>query len=86
MVDGILASCYADFHHDLAHFTMTPLQRFSEVIELIFGDESGFPVFVSTARELGIFLLPNGYFGFINSKWTAKLSTLLSCRSNKLFY
>ena len=68
MVDGILASCYADFHHDLAHLTMTPMQRFSEVLELLFGDESGFPVFVSTARELGIVLLPTEYSGFINSK------------------
>ena len=61
MVDGILASCYADFHHDLAHLTMTPMQRFSGVLELIFGYDSGFPVFVSTARELGIVLLPTKF-------------------------
>ena len=31
MVDGVLASCYASFDHDLAHFGMRPLQWFSEI-------------------------------------------------------
>ena len=59
MVDGILASCYADIYHDVAHLTMTPMERFSEVMEHIFGDDTGFPVFVSTARELGQFFTAN---------------------------
>ena len=25
VVDGVLASCYASFDHDLAHFVMTPM-------------------------------------------------------------
>ena len=62
MVDGVLASCYAECHHDLAHLTMTPMQRFSEIVEWIFGDESGFPVFVSTVRELGFILLPDTWY------------------------
>ena len=66
MVDGMLASCYADVFHDLAHLTMTPLQRYSEVLELIFGYDSGFSIVLSMARELAIFLLPTGYFGFNN--------------------
>ena len=57
MVDGILASCYADFHQDLAHLTMTPLHIFSDKIEWAFGDVSGYPVFVSTVRQLGMLLL-----------------------------
>ena len=30
MVDGVLVSCYADFDHDLAHITITPMQKFAE--------------------------------------------------------
>ena len=62
IVDKILASCYADFTHDLAHLTITPLQSFSEIMEWIFGNELGFPVYVYTARELGKLILPNGQF------------------------
>ena len=29
VVDGVLASCYASFDHDLAHITMAPIQLFS---------------------------------------------------------
>ena len=61
MVDGVLASCYAGFHHDLVHLTMTPMQGFSEVIHWLFGDDTGFPVFVSTVKELGMFLPPAVY-------------------------
>ena len=59
MVDGVLASCYADIHHDAAHFTMMPMQICPAVIEWLFGNDAGFPVFVSTARKLGMLLLPN---------------------------
>ena len=58
VVDGVLASCYADFDHELAHFTMTPMQRFPDVMVWIFGEDTGFPVFVSTIRELGMLMLP----------------------------
>ena len=58
MVDGVLASCFADFQHDLAYSIMIPMQRFSEVMDWIFGIETGFPVFVSTTRQLGKLLLP----------------------------
>ena len=61
MVDGVLASCYASFHHDLAHLTMIPMQRFSEVLEWTFGDDTGDSAFVSTVKELGMFLLPAEY-------------------------
>ena len=61
IVDEVLASCYADFHHDLAHLTMVPMQRFSVVMNWIFGEDAGFSVFVSTARGLGILLLPDAH-------------------------
>ena len=57
MVDGVLTSCYADCDHDLAHLTMIPMQRFLEVLKWILGEDTGFPVFVSTARLLGFFFL-----------------------------
>ena len=61
-VDGVLASCYADFHQDLAHVVIVPMQQFSNVIEWILGNDSGFPVYVSIARELGILMLPDRLF------------------------
>ena len=62
IVDGVLASCFADFHHHVAYSVMIPMQKFSEVIGLIFGIEVGFPVFVSSARQLGKLLLPESQF------------------------
>ena len=38
IVDGVLASCYAGFDHDLAHFLMSPMQHLSEVFEWTFGN------------------------------------------------
>ena len=60
MVDDVLASYYADFSHELAHFTMMPMQRFPAVMDWIFGEDAGYSVFVSTARKVGIFLQPDG--------------------------
>ena len=62
MVDGVLASCYASVDHDLAHLIMTPMQKFSESMEWIFGEDAGLPVFVNTAMELGTLLLPDSSF------------------------
>ena len=62
MVDGVLASCHASVDHDLAHFTMTPVQWIPEVVEWIFGEETGFPVFVSVIRKLGKLMLPYGQY------------------------
>ena len=41
VVDGVLASCYASFDHDLAHFAMTPIKWFPQFIELFFGENNG---------------------------------------------
>ena len=58
IVSGVLASCYADIHH----LTMSPMQRFSAVIEWVLGDDIGFAAHVSTARQLRLMLLPDGHF------------------------
>ena len=62
LVDGVLASCYADFPHYLAHLTMMPMQRYSKVMEWIFGDDVGFQVYVSSAMKLGKLMLPDGHY------------------------
>ena len=62
MVDGMLASCYADFDHDLAYLITTPMQKFAEIMEWIFGTDFGFPVYVGTTRQLGQLMLPDGQY------------------------
>ena len=59
LVDGVLTSCYAESYHDMAHIAMIPMQTLSAMLKWIFGDDAGYPVYVSTARQVGI-LLPNG--------------------------
>ena len=60
IVDGLLTSCYADSNHDLVHFTMTPMQWFPEILEWIFGEDTGFSTFVCMVREIGTLMLPQG--------------------------
>ena len=52
VVDGVLASCYPNFDHDISHFDMTSL-RFPPMIEEILGRaENGFSVFAKVAADL----------------------------------
>ena len=53
VIDGVLASCYASFDHDLSHFATAPIQWFPKMIEWIFGDENGVSNFVQIAKYLG---------------------------------
>ena len=62
IVNGVLASCYADSHHDLAHVAMIPMYMLSNILHWIFGNDTGFPVYVSTARKLGMLMLPDEHF------------------------
>ena len=59
MVDGVLASCYAFFDHDLAHIAMTPILWFPEMIQWIFGDENGNNLFALTAEDIAKWILPS---------------------------
>ena len=60
MVDGVLVSCYADYaDHNVVHLSMIAMQSFPKAMEWIFGDDAGFPVYVSTARQLGMLLSPS---------------------------
>ena len=55
MVDEVLTSCYADFDPDLAHLTMISMQRFSEVLKWIFGEDTGFPGILSVLQDCWVF-------------------------------
>ena len=57
VVEGVLASCYASFNHELAHFVMTPMQWYPEIIMWIFGVNKGYPGYVSIAKEVGRWIL-----------------------------
>ena len=52
VVDGVLASCYANSDHNLAHLAMTPMQWIPEGMEWIFGKDTGFAVYVNIARRV----------------------------------
>ena len=61
VVDGILASCYASFDHDLAHFGMRPLQWFSQITPLSFADDD-LSTYMMMIKKLGRFILSPGHF------------------------
>ena len=66
VVDGVLASCYASFDHDLAHLAMTPMKRFPALIEWIFGEDNGIKSYLSIAKILGRYFMPNEYLHMSN--------------------
>ena len=41
VVDGVLASCYPSYNHDLGHIGMMPIQMFPTLLEWIFCDDNG---------------------------------------------
>ena len=50
VVDGILASCHASGHHDLANIGMKPVQTFPGIMNWIFGVDNGFSVYVKVSE------------------------------------
>ena len=60
VVDGVLASCYASFDHDLAHLMMTPIQWYPEIIEWIFGQNNDDTGYVKSAKVYARWILPRG--------------------------
>ena len=58
VVDGVLASCYGSYDHDLAHLLMTPFGYFPFAMTSIFGGDNESPVYVNMAGYLGEWLLP----------------------------
>ena len=60
VVDAVLASCYASFHHDLAHTAMKPFFWFPKLIEWFFDINNGSPGYIDLTKELGRLVLPAG--------------------------
>ena len=60
VVDGILASCYLDSHHDLSQIGMTPMKWFPGFTQWIFGDENGCQAYVNILRDVNSWFIPNG--------------------------
>ena len=61
VVDGVLASCYASFDHDLAHFGIKPMQWYPEIIQWIFGSNCAMHEYVSIVKSVGRYFIPNNY-------------------------
>ena len=59
VVDGVLASCYASFDHDLVHLAMIPIQWYPEIMEWIFGVTDGTPDYVDIVKGFGRWVLPS---------------------------
>ena len=62
MVDGVLASSYSSFDHDLAHIILLPVRQFSAMIEWIFGEENKSSVLVNIVKGFSKKMLPYGHF------------------------
>ena len=58
IVDGVLASCYASFDHDLAHLFMSPMQWFPGILGWIFGEGNHEPGYVTYVKMVGRVLAP----------------------------
>ena len=58
VVDGVLASCYGSFDHNLAHIGMTPIRWFPDITNWFFGGKEGSQSYVNFAIDLGRYLLP----------------------------
>ena len=75
IVDGVLTSCYADIiDHDVAHFTMTPIQRFTELMNWIFGMTMDF-LFLPVLQDIWASCYCQNSFGITKS---------VACDFNKL--
>ena len=61
IVDGVLASCYADVPHDLGHLSMIPIQWFVGATKWILGYDVGFSAYVNIVKDLSL-LMPNEQF------------------------
>ena len=59
IIDGLVASCYASFDHDLAHLVMTPVQWFPGMIQWIFGADNGSSGYACMAEEMGRLMIPS---------------------------
>ena len=64
MVDGVLASCYTSVDHEVAHIAMTPMQRFPEIVQWIFGEDDRYSAFAKLIKVLGKSMMPDGQWQY----------------------
>ena len=60
LVDGVLTSCYGIVDNDIVQIVVKPIQWHPGVVEFVFGDENGIPLFLSLAQDFGRWVLPQG--------------------------
>ena len=53
LVDGVLASCYASFNHDIQHVVMKPLVWFPSVVDLLLGEDMSLHSYVTILQHVG---------------------------------
>ena len=53
LVDGVLASCYASFDHDIQHFVLKPLLWFPSMMDMLLGEEKSFNSYVTILQHVG---------------------------------
>ena len=58
VVEGVLASCYASIHHDIAHCGMIPIKWLPGLIIWIFGEDTEYSVYVQITEDFGKWMLP----------------------------
>ena len=60
IVEGVLSSCYASFpDHDMAHFAMSPIRWFPQIMNWIFGEENESPVYVWVIEDFSKWIFPD---------------------------
>ena len=59
ITDEVLASCDAFADHDLAHISITPMMWIPTINNLVLGDDSGIPVYIKIAEQMGNVMLPS---------------------------
>ena len=62
MVDGVLASNYANVDHDMAQVVVFPMQWLPKIMTWIFGEDRGFPAFVSITNDVAMLMMPEGQY------------------------
>ena len=52
-MDGVLASCYASFDHDIQHIVLQPLLWFPSLMDLLLGEEESLNSYVTILEHVG---------------------------------
>ena len=79
MIEGVLASCYASFDHDLSHFAMTLMQWHPEIIKWIFGVNK-----VKPAMSVLLKKLVDGYWHKCNKQLVSSTTSTITSAVNFL--